>query len=63
MHGLGLAVCSLIQSSAAAEGLYDVDAMILFVLQDDIIGVVDACLERVYTSTGPSVRDQASDQP
>ena len=40
--------------------------MILFMWQDDIIGVarfIDACLERVYTSTGPPVEDQASDQP
>ena len=40
--------------------------MILFMWQDDIIGVVrfiDACLERMYTSAGPSVVDQASDQP
>ena len=42
------------------------DAMILFMWQDDIIGVarfIDACLERVYTSAGPPVEDQASDQP
>ena len=42
------------------------DAMILFMWQDDIIGVarfIDACLERVSTSTGPPVEDQASDQP
>ena len=35
-------------------------------LQDDIIGVawfMDACLERVYTSAGPPMGDQASDQP
>ena len=41
-------------------------AMILFVRQDDIIGVarfVDACLERVYTSAGPPMGDQASNQP
>ena len=34
------------------------DAMILFMWQDDIIGVarfIDACLERVYTSAGPPV--------
>ena len=40
--------------------------MILFLWQDDIIGVarfLDACLERVYTSAGPPVGDQASDQP
>ena len=40
--------------------------MILFMRQDDIIGVarfIDACLERVYTSAGPPVGDQASDQP
>ena len=33
--------------------------------QDDIINVVrfiDACLERVYTSAYPPVRDQASNQ-
>ena len=42
------------------------DAMILFMWQDDIVGVarfIDACLERVYTSPGPPVEDQASDQP
>ena len=42
------------------------DAMILFMWQDDIIGVarfIDACLERVSTSAGPPVGDQASDQP
>ena len=42
------------------------DAMILFMWQDDIIGVarfIDACLERVYTSAGPLVGDQASEQP
>ena len=41
-------------------------AMILFMWQDDIIGVarfIDACLERVYTSAGPPMGDQASDQP
>ena len=40
--------------------------MICFMWQDDIIGVarfIDACLERVYTSPGPSVGDQASDPP
>ena len=40
------------------------DAMILFMWQGDIIGVarfIDACLERVCTSAGPPVRDQASD--
>ena len=40
--------------------------MILFMWQDDIIGVarfVDACLERVSASAGPPVGDQASDQP
>ena len=34
------------------------DAMILFMWQDDIIGVarfIDACLERVNTSAGPPV--------
>ena len=45
------------------------DAMILFMWQDDIIGVarfIDACLGRAYTSdesAGPPVGDQASDQP
>jgi hypothetical protein len=42
------------------------DAMILFMWPDDIIGVariIDACLERVYTSAGPPVGDQASEQP
>ena len=42
------------------------NAMILFMWQDDIIGVarfIDACLERVSTSAGPPVGDQASDQP
>ena len=43
------------------------DAMILFMWQDDIIGVarfIDAYLKRVYTSpAGPPVGDQASDQP
>ena len=42
------------------------DAMLLFMWQDDIIGVarfIDACLERVSTSAGPPVGDQASDQP
>ena len=39
---------------------------ILFMWQDDIIGVarfIDACLERVHTSAGPPVENQASDQP
>ena len=39
---------------------------ILFIWQDDIIGVarfIDACLERVSTSAGPPVGDQASDEP
>ena len=34
------------------------DAMILFMWQDDIIGVarsIDACFERVYTAAGPPV--------
>ena len=38
----------------------------LTAMQDDIIGVarfIYARLERVYTSTGPPVGDQASDQP
>ena len=42
------------------------DAMILFMWQDDIIGVaryIDACSERVYTSAGHPVGDQASDRP
>ena len=42
------------------------DAMTLFMWQDDIIGVarfIEACLERVSTSAGPPVGDQASDQP
>ena len=42
------------------------DAMILFMWQDDIIVVaryIDACSERVYTSAGHPVGDQASDQP
>ena len=44
------------------------NAMFLFMWQDDIIGFapfleVDACLEKVYTSAGPPVGDQASDQP
>jgi hypothetical protein len=42
--------------------------MILFMWQDDIIGVArstDACFERVFTPAGhgPLVGDQASDQP
>ena len=40
--------------------------MILFMWQDDIIGAarfINACLERVYTSAGPPVGDQASDEP
>ena len=40
--------------------------MFLFMWQDEIIGVaqfIDACLGRVYTSAGPSVGNQASDQP
>ena len=42
------------------------DAMIFHMWQDDIIGVarfIDARLERVYTSAGLPMRDQASDQP
>ena len=42
------------------------DAMILVMWQDDLLGVawfIDACSERVYTSAGPPVGDQASDQP
>ena len=42
------------------------DVVILFMWQDDIAGVawiIDACLERVYTSAGPPVGHQASDQP
>ena len=41
-------------------------AMILSMWQEDIIGVarfIDACLERVPTSAGPPVGNQASDQP
>ena len=40
------------------------DAMILFMWQDDIIGVarfMDACLERLYASAGPPTGDQTSD--
>ena len=40
--------------------------MIFFMWQDDIMGVarfIAACLERVDTSAGPPVGDQASDQP
>ena len=42
------------------------EAMILFMWQDDIIGVArlsDAGLERVYTSAGSPVENLASDQP
>jgi hypothetical protein len=42
------------------------DAMILSMWQDDIIGVarfIDVCSEEVYTSAGPPLGDQASDQP
>ena len=42
------------------------DAMSLYRWQDDITGVarlMDACSERVYTSAGPPVGDQASDRP
>ena len=42
------------------------DAMILFMWQNDIIGVArftDACLQRVYTTAEPPVEDQESDQP
>ena len=42
------------------------DAMILFMWQDDIIGVarfIDACSERMSTSAGPPMGGQASDQP
>ena len=42
------------------------NAVILIMWPDDITGVarfIDACLERVYTSDGPPVGDQASDQP
>ena len=42
------------------------DAVILFMWQDDIIGVarfIDACLHNVFTSAGPPVGEQASDQP
>ena len=38
----------------------------LHVAGHDIIGIArlnDACLDRVYTSAGPSVGAQASDQP
>jgi hypothetical protein len=41
-------------------------AIILFMWQDDIIGVsqfIDAFLERECTSAGSPVGDQASDQP
>ena len=41
-------------------------AMILFMWQDDMTGFahfIDACLERVYTSAGPPVGYQVSDQP
>ena len=41
-------------------------AMILFMWQDDVIGVVQhlyMCIERVNTSAGPPVGDQTSDQP
>ena len=40
------------------------DAMILFMWQDDIIGVaqlIHACLERVYRPAGPPMGNQASD--
>ena len=42
------------------------DAMILLLRQDDIISVsrfTNACLERVYTSAGPRMGDQASASP
>ena len=42
------------------------DAMIFLMWQDDMIGVarfIDTCLKKVYTSAGPPVGDQASDQP
>ena len=40
--------------------------MIFFMLQDDIICIArftNACFEGVYTSAGPPVQNQASDQP
>ena len=40
--------------------------MILFIWQNGSIGValfIAACVERVYTSAGPPVGNQASDQP
>ena len=43
------------------------DAMILFMWKKDesidVARFIDACLERVYTSAGPPVGDQGSDQP
>ena len=57
---------SLGEALQAGSGQYQGDAMILFMWQDDIIGaarVIDACLERVYTSAGPPVGDRASYQP
>jgi hypothetical protein len=41
-------------------------AMTLFMWQGDIMGIaniIDACLERAYTSAGPPMGERASDQP
>ena len=45
---------------------YQGDAMTLFMWQDDVIGVarvIDHAQKECYTSAGPPVGDQASDQP
>ena len=50
-------VCSLLVQTSLQSLPYS-----LFMSQDDILGVarvIDACLERVYTSAGPPIGDQA----
>ena len=59
----------LCSSALRNENLFQTpqdDAMILSMWQEVIIGVArffDACSERVYTSAGPPMGDQASYQP
>ena len=59
-----LSNCTLNSCIAWHTGMHMLHTLCLW--QDDIMGVarfIDACLERVYTSAGPPVGDQASDQP
>jgi hypothetical protein len=58
-HATAASVCDS-SNTITCNMHHQANAKILCMWQDDII---DACLERVYTSAGPPMGDQASDRP